>query len=80
MTKEQFEKYKQIEEEIKELRKFLRYGSAWKTKLIGRRFRIFVQKYSELAYVVELPTKLQDIIIGDIEKYINEREKELEEL
>lgn len=86
MTDEQYKKYKEAEEEIRPLKTFLkgfytRFNSCptlifTKPKLKIRRRQTFVPDVCE----IEIPCELQNRILKTIKQYIDEKEKEQEEL
>lgn len=86
MTNKQYKKYKEAEEEIRPLKTFLkgfytRFNSCptlifTKPKLKIRRRQTFVPDVCE----IEIPCELQNRILKTIKQYIDEKEKEQEEL
>lgn len=89
MTKEQYNKYNQIETELKPIKDFLFYcGNKYHEKgvrydlirlIIKRQFRIGTRKimYNK---DFDVPKDLHDKIIDTIEQYIDEKEKEMQEI
>lgn len=91
MTKDQFDKFKQIEEEIKPIRDFLLYcGSKrpvdYRTRFSllpnFKNFSLWMKWHSNRKEdcLYEIPDELQCRIVSVIEDYLDEREKEKEAL
>ena len=84
MTEQQYKKYSRIKEEIQPMKDFLECcGKKYKNSFFGKyRFSISLYKKcyhnSVVDNLYEIPLELQDQIIETIEKYIDEKEKELE--
>lgn len=89
MTKEQYEKYQQIESEIKPIRAFLLWcGDKYRDKTSGRypfsiktlckRFAVKAERRwsTESDNEFKIPEELQRRIIKVTEEYLEEREKE----
>lgn len=86
MTDKQYKKYKEVEEEIRPLKTFLkgfytRFNSCptlifTKPKLKFKRRQTCISDVCE----VEIPCELQNRILEVIGQYIDEKEKEQEEL
>lgn len=86
MTAEQYKKYKEVEEEISPLKTFLkgfctRSNSCptlifTKPKLKIKRRQTFVPDVCE----IEIPCELQNRILETVKQYVDEKEKEQEEL
>lgn len=89
MTKEQYNKYNQIETELKPIKDFLFYcGNKYHEKgafyslsklIIKRQFRIGTRKNMEDIEFVVL-RDLHNRIIDVIEQYVEEKEKEMQEI
>ena len=91
MTNEQYEKYKEIEKEIKPVKDFLFWsGMRYKNKTITgfykfsikrikMNFSLYIHRYfcSIPENTYELPIELQNRIIEVIEKYVDEKEQEM---
>ena len=90
MTNKQYEKYKEIENEIRPLKNFLSWsGKRYKNKMTGlyrfsiKRIRMNFVLYmrmhfcSESENTYEIPIDLQNRIIEVIEKYVDEKEQEM---
>lgn len=96
LTTEQYEKYKEIQEEIKPVKKFLEWCGTdkYKCKNVGKyRFslRALFESRSVALYrnthfgtlsdnTYEIPEELQNRIIAVVENYVEEKEKELERI
>ena len=89
MTKEQFGKYAEIEKELRPIRDFLFYcGNRYHEKgvsyclsrlIIKRSFWIGTRRLMDNKEF-DVPRDLHDKIIDTIEQYIDEKEKELQEI
>lgn len=89
MTKEQYNKYKQIEAELEPIKDFLFYcGNKYHEKgvryflsrlIIKRQFRIGTRKNMD-NNEFDVPRDLHDKIIDIIEQYVDEKEKEMQEI
>ena len=89
MTKEQYNKYKQIETELVPIKDFLFYcGNKYHEKrvsyflsrlIIKRKFRIGTRRIMDNK-VFDVPRDLHDKIIDTIEQYVDEKEKEMQEI
>ena len=89
MTKEQYNKYKQIEAELEPIIDFLFYcGNKYHEKgvryflsrlIIKRQFRIGTRKNMD-NNEFDVPRDLHDKIIDIIEQYVDEKEKEMQEI
>lgn len=93
MTNEQYEKYKKKREELAPVKSFLFWcGDRYKNKTVGKhRFQIFTKckeffLHSDLDHIptesntYSLPKELQTRIVKAIEDYVDEVEKEMEEI
>ena len=91
MTKEQYNKYKQIETELVPIKDFLFYcGNKYHEKgvfyfltklIIKRQFRIGTRKRKSMDNIeFVVPGDLHNRIIDVIEQYVDEKEKEMEEI
>ena len=90
MTNEQFNKYQALKKEIEPLICFLKWcGKKYKCygtgqfpiRLIKKKFCIGRKGIGLLDSTVdEIPIELQDRIIDVIEKYVDEKQKELDEI
>ena len=93
MTKEQYEKYTKINEEVEPLRTFLSWcGNKHRVKAVGKYpFRIDAKKKKfdlknmlHLSYApdstYEISVELQNRIIETIESYVEEKEFEMENI
>ncbi len=93
MTKEQYEKYQQIEEGIKPIKRFLSWsGKKYKDtstslyrfslKRCGGKFGLYIHRNfcGDEDNTFELPIELQHRIIETIEKYVEEKELEMENI
>lgn len=91
MTKDQFNKFKQIEDEIKPIRDFLWHCGGRRPEGYRITFSLFpgFKKFSlwmnwhsgkKEDCLYEIPNELQWRIVSVIEDYLDEREKEKEEL
>lgn len=98
MTKEQYEKYKKLNEEVENIKKFLFYcGKRYRyniyikrflfnilrVKIFGKRFKLNMPNaplWGNEDRSLDIPEDLQDRIIDVIEDYVDEKEKELEEI
>lgn len=93
MTQEQFNKYQDIEKEIAPIKNFLCWtGKKYKDRMlsnyrfsiktIGAKFGLYMHRCfcTVPENTFELPTELQDRIIEIIEKYVDEKQKQLDEL
>lgn len=89
MRKQQYEEYTKIKDEVDNLKGFLFWcgkkyrscGSHFPTRVIGRKVRISVGRKSIgviSATEISLPAELQEAIIDVIEKYVEQREKDME--
>lgn len=89
MTKEQYNKYKQIETELAPIKNFLSYcGNKYHEKgfryflsrlIIKRQVRIGINKFMD-NQIFDVPRELHDKIIDVIERYVDEKEKEMQEI
>lgn len=89
MTKEQYNKYKQIETELEPIKDFLFYcGNKYHEKgvryflsnlIIKKQLRIGTNKFMDNK-VFDVPKVLHDKIIDIIEQYVDEKEKEMQEI
>ena len=92
MTDEQYQKYAKIKEEIEPIKDFLfwcghKYSSrgygGYETKLIRKKsiFSIGRVAYGGMTSMdVKIPLELQDRIIDVVEQYVDEKQKELDEI
>ena len=90
MTNEQFNKYQSLKKEIEPIKSFLEWcGKRYKCCFIGQYpMRLIKKKFSIGqkgigaidSTIVEIPIELQDRIIDIIEKYVDEKQKELEKI
>lgn len=93
MTKEQFEKYEQIEDELKPIKIFLslcgrKYHDKYASNYLSRlryykvpKFKIYPKHHTLGESVTfDIPKELHDRIIDVIEQYVDEKEKEKEAL
>lgn len=93
MTKDQFEKYQKIEQEIKPVRAFLFWcGNRYKEPTVEQKnfsikttFKNFCLRkhmpgWSESDCLYEIPYELQWRLVKVMEEYVDEREKEKEAL
>lgn len=93
MTKEQHEKYERLSRKIAPVKNFLfwcgdRYHEdavtkyMFSIKTIGRKFALMARRHWCTAEdnTFELPHDLQQRIVAVIEQYIDEKEKELQEI
>lgn len=93
MTKEQFELYKKIENEIEDIRNFLfwcgkRYHgecvSKFRFNFLTKGKELFLHRNSSLCTLEEdtfnIPIELQERIIEVIENYLDEKEEELRKI
>lgn len=93
MTKEQFEFYRKIENEIEDIRKFLFWcGKRYHGKCVskfGFNFltkgkELFIHRNSSLSTseenIFNIPIKLQERIIEVVENYLDEKEEELRKI
>ena len=93
MTREQHEKYERLSEKIEPVKNFLfwcgeRYHEdavtkyPFSIKTIGRRFSLMARRHwlTVENNTFELPHDLQQRIVSVIEQYIDEKEKELQEI
>lgn len=90
MTDEQFNKYQALKKEIEPLKAFLEWcGKKYRCYGIGQYpMRLIKKKFSigrkgNLIMddtIVEISIELQDQIIDVIEKYVDEKQKELEKI
>ena len=93
MTKEQHEKYERLSRKIAPVKKFLFWcGDRYKEeavslycfsiKTIGRKFALMARRHwcSVEDNTFEIPHDLQQRIVAVIEQYIDEKEKELQEI
>lgn len=89
MTKEQYDKYEEIKKDLEPIKDFLFYcGNKYHEKgvcsflsklIIKRQFRIGTRKNMDnIEFVV--PRDLHNKIIDVIEQYVDEKEKEMEEI
>lgn len=89
MTKEQYDKYEEIKKDLEPIKDFLFYcGNKYHEKgvfyfltklIIKRQFRIGTRKSMDnIEFVV--PRDLHNRIIDVIEQYVDEKEKEMEEI
>lgn len=90
MTNEQFEKYQSLKKEIEPIKDFLEWcGKKYRCCGIGQySMRLIKKKFSIGrkgaglidSTIVDIPIELQDRIIDVIEKYVDEKQKELDEI
>lgn len=90
MTDKQFEKYKKLKEEIQPLKNFLYWcGNKYHCDIVGRYQTRILKKKFRIGRVgsgfmesteVELPQELQSRIIEVIEQYVDEKQKQLDEI
>lgn len=93
MTKDQFEKYQKIEQEINPIRYFLSWcGKRYKDPTVGLKpfsIKTFFKRFClyrhfpgvrEADNLFEIPYDLQCRIVKVMEEYLEEREKEMEAL
>ena len=96
MTEEQYKKYTDIKNEIKSLKNFLSYcGNKYRTKMTNQhRFSIKTFKSIKDKFFLyekngwgsmedntyEIPQELQKRIIEVVERYVEEKEKEMENI
>ena len=93
MTKEQYNKYTEITKELEPIKEFLLWcGNKYKKVVydypfwicISKRIKGFVIRnkvsFAKWKHETELPKELQRRIVKVVEEYVEEREKELEEL
>ena len=93
MTEAQYKKYKKLKEEISQIKNFLYWcGDKYKNQAITKRiFSFFRNEKKMLLYerdgyypkesnTYEIPSELQERIIKVIEDYVDEKEKEMEEI
>lgn len=90
MTDEQFNKYQSLKKEIEPLKNFLHWcGKRYRCKgisqyhmrLIKRKFNIGRKGIGLIeSTIVDIPFDLQDRIIDVIEDYVDEKNKELDEI
>lgn len=98
MTKEEFEKYRKINNEITAIKKFLSFCGTKKYRRVDNHpfslrafkpvkkhrnpFELHIKHLMPIEYLDEadIPDDLQDRIIEVIEEYVEEKEKELDEL
>lgn len=92
MTKEQVEKYRKIEDEIRPLKEYMKFCgerfrkytncNPWKMRLrrLGKVIRLSGRGLPECYTDIAIPKELQIEIVAVIENYIERREKEMEEL
>ena len=92
MTEGQYEEYKNKKEELNPIKEFLYWCgikykgihiNQYKARLIGKRYVIKIGRKGRGAIgetKVDLPKDLQDKIIGVIEDYVEEKEKELSDI
>lgn len=89
MTDNQFNRYKELKDEIAPLKEFLfwcgiKYHAGWISR---RQMRIIKKKFcvcKDFGPIenneVKLPLELQNRIIDVIEQYVDEKQKELDEI
>lgn len=92
MKKEQYEKYGKLKEEIEPLKEFLswcgdryhcKHVSHYFCRLIIKSLKFFIGRvgYGAIGSTeIELPLELQKRIVKVIEDYVDEKEKELEQI
>ena len=90
MTEKQYEKYRELKQEIQPLKSFLfwcgkKYHCAtfnhYKMRLIKNKFHIGrVGCVAIKDMEVKIPLELQDKIIDVIERYVDEKQKELDKI
>ena len=93
MTKEQFELYKKIENEIEDIKKFLfwcgkrhhgKYVSKFRFNFLTKGKELFIHRNSSLSTSEEntfnIPIELQERIIEVVENYLDEKEEELRKI
>lgn len=93
MKKEQYEQYKKINDEIEHLKSFLMWcGKRYKDKFVGEypfqidaktkkiNLRSMLQFCSIPDNTYEISVELQNRIIETIEKYVDEKEQELQDI
>lgn len=97
MTRDDYEKYKKLNEEIENIKNFLFYcGKRYRCKLFFTRYLFDLlpikgfNKYFKLRNkcgdlsdgndIYDIPRDLQERIIDVVEDYVDEKERELEEL
>lgn len=96
MTRDDYEKYKKLNDEIENIKTFLFYcGKRYRCKLLFGRYVFdllpikFFNKhfrlrnkgvFNDMNDIYNIPKDLQERIIDVIEDYVDEKEKELEEL
>ncbi|MBQ7756678.1 MAG: hypothetical protein IJ401_05205 [Oscillospiraceae bacterium] len=93
MKKEQYEQYTKINKEVEHLKDFLTWcGKRYKNKSVGKypfkiatktkKFDLIRKMYfsSETKNTYEISDELQNIIIETIEKYVDEKEQELQDI
>ena len=93
MTKDQYEKYQKLSEEMEPVKDFLfwcgeKYNGRvvakhpFSIKMIRKRFSLFVNRYwcNEKDNTFDIPLDLQNKIIEIMEQYIDEKEREMKEI
>lgn len=93
LEKEQYEKYKQIEEGLKPIKNFLYWsGKKYKNKSVslyrfslkrlGKKFGLYIHRnWSGIEEnIFDLPIELQDRIIETVEKYVEEKEQKMKNI
>ena len=93
MTEEQYKKYQALTQEIKPVKEFLSWcGDRYRERAIGQysfRIKVFGKKLSfrasrhwcsETDNTFDIPFELQSRIVAVVEQYMDEKEKELEDI
>lgn len=96
MRREDFEKFKRIDDSVKTAKDFLKFYHNNEDKIDSELFKIFCnkkfvkntltlcgKKQEDCIYPYDyyyIPEELQERIIETIEKYVEDKEKELEEI
>lgn len=83
MTEKQFNEYKKISEEIKPIKEFLKFCGDKYAHWAGSQYNFALTIKKPLRNgndIYELPWVLQDRIIDVIEQYVDEKQKELDEI
>ena len=93
MTEEQYKKYQALTQEIKPVKEFLSWcGDKYRERAIGQYsfcIKVFGKKFSfrasrhwcsETDNTFDIPFELQSRIVAVVEQYMDEKEKELEDI
>lgn len=92
MTKEQINKYREIEKEIQPLKELMEFcGEKYRARHIFEPWKLRIRRFAQTFWLsahgvpeycsdVVIPAELQTEIVAVIENYIERREKEMEEL